>query len=177
MGYRLVITEKPSVASAIAKVIGAKERKDGYFQGGGYLVSWCVGHLVELAMPQAYDEKYGKWRKEDLPILPKKWKYQIYQSTKKQFQTLKSLMARNNRSIGGSEQRDPLPCPRAFYVSVENVAAGNGIDCGSTCRNFSKSNVGNTRNEKSRAGRVFYLPALLCTILVQDGKEGDADAL
>jgi DNA topoisomerase IA len=80
MGYRLVITEKPSVASAIAKVIGAKERKDGYFQGGGYLVSWCVGHLVELAMPQAYDEKYGKWRKEDLPILPEKWKYQIYQS-------------------------------------------------------------------------------------------------
>lgn len=96
MGYRLVITEKPSVASAIAKVIGAKERKDGYFQGGGYLVSWCVGHLVELAMPQAYDEKYGKWRKEDLPILPKKWKYQIYQSTKKQFKTLKSLMARKD---------------------------------------------------------------------------------
>jgi len=96
MGYRLVITEKPSVASAIAKVIGAKERKDGYFQGGGYLVSWCVGHLVELAMPQAYDEKYGKWRKEDLPILPEKWKYQIYQSTKKQFQTLKSLMARKD---------------------------------------------------------------------------------
>lgn len=96
MGYRLVITEKPSVASAIAKVIGAKERKDGYFQGDGYLVSWCVGHLVELAMPQAYDEKYGKWRKEDLPILPEKWKYQIYQSTKKQFQTLKSLMARKD---------------------------------------------------------------------------------
>jgi len=83
MGYRLVITEKPSVAAAIAKVIGATERKDGYFQGSGYLVSWCVGHLVELAMPQAYDEKYGKWRKEDLPILPEKWKYQIYQSTKK----------------------------------------------------------------------------------------------
>ncbi|MBR3165516.1 MAG: DNA topoisomerase 3 [Lachnospiraceae bacterium] len=96
MGYRLVITEKPSVAAAIAKVIGATERKDGYFQGSGYLVSWCVGHLVELAMPQAYDEKYGKWRKEDLPILPKKWKYQIYQSTKKQFQTLKSLMARKD---------------------------------------------------------------------------------
>ena len=98
MGYRLVITEKPSVASAIAKVIGAKERKDGYFQGDGYLVSWCIGHLVELAMPQAYDEKYGKWRKEDLPILPEKWKYQIYQSTKKQFQTLKSLMVRKDVS-------------------------------------------------------------------------------
>ena len=58
MGYRLVITEKPSVAAAIAKVIGATERKDGYFQGEGYLVSWCVGHLVELAMPEAYEEKY-----------------------------------------------------------------------------------------------------------------------
>jgi len=96
MGYRLVITEKPSVAAAIAKVIGATERKDGYFQGEGYLVSWCVGHLVELAMPESYDEKYRKWRKDDLPILPETWKYQIYQSTKKQFQTLKSLMARKD---------------------------------------------------------------------------------
>lgn len=96
MGYRLVITEKPSVAAAIAKVIGAIERKDGYFQGEGYLVSWCVGHLVELAMPEAYDEKYRKWRRNDLPILPETWKYQIYQSTKKQFQTLKSLMARKD---------------------------------------------------------------------------------
>ena len=96
MGYRLVITEKPSVASAIARVIGARERKDGYFQGGGYLVSWCVGHLVELAMPQAYDEKYSKWRRDDLPILPDSWKYQISPSTKKQFQTLKSLMARKD---------------------------------------------------------------------------------
>lgn len=96
MGYRLVITEKPSIAAAIAKVIGATERKDGYFQGEGYLVSWCVGHLVELAMPEAYDEKYRKWRKDDLPILPETWKYQIYQSTKKQFQTQKSLMARKD---------------------------------------------------------------------------------
>ena len=96
MGYRLVITEKPSVAAAIAKVIGATKRNDGYFQGGGYLVSWCVGHLVELAMPQAYDEKYEKWRKEDLPILPTRWKYEISRSTKKQFQTLKCLMARKD---------------------------------------------------------------------------------
>lgn len=98
MAYRLVITEKPSVAASIAKAIRAKERKDGYFQGDGYLVSWCVGHLVELAMPQEYDPKYAKWRKDDLPIIPEKWKYQISQSTKKQFQTLKSLMARNDVS-------------------------------------------------------------------------------
>ena len=96
MGYRLVITEKPSVAASISKVIGAKERKDGYFQGGGYLVSWCVGHLVELAMPQAYDERYSKWRKDDLPILPETWKYEISASTKKQFQTLKKLMQRSD---------------------------------------------------------------------------------
>ena len=96
MDFRLVITEKPSVAAAIAKVIGAKERKDGYFQGNGYLVSWCVGHLVELAMPQEYDEKYRKWRREDLPILPEKWKYQVSQATKKQFQTLKNLMGRKD---------------------------------------------------------------------------------
>lgn len=96
MDFRLVITEKPSVAAAIAKVIGAKERKDGFFQGNGYLVSWCVGHLVELAMPQEYDERYRKWRREDQPILPGKWKYQVSQATKKQFQTLKSLMGRKD---------------------------------------------------------------------------------
>ena len=96
MGFRLVIAEKPSVSAAIANVIGAGERKDGYFQGNGYLVSWCVGHLVELAMPEEYDEKYRKWRKEDLPILPETWKYQISQSTRKQFQILKSLMARKD---------------------------------------------------------------------------------
>lgn len=96
MGYTLVITEKPSVAASISEIIGAKERKDGYFQGGGYLVSWCVGHLVELAMPQAYDERYSKWRKDDLPILPETWKYEVSASTKKQFQTLKSLMQRSD---------------------------------------------------------------------------------
>ena len=96
MGYRLVITEKPSVASAIAKVIGAKERKDGYFQGGGYLVSWCIGHLVEPAMPEAYDERYKYWRYGDLPILPETWKYEVSPDTKKQFEVLKKLMERKD---------------------------------------------------------------------------------
>lgn len=93
---KLVIAEKPSVAKAYADVIGAKKRCDGYFEGNGYVVSWCVGHLVELAMPQAYDEKYRKWRKEDLPILPDTWKYQVSQSTRKQFNTLKKLMERHD---------------------------------------------------------------------------------
>ena len=67
---KLVIAEKPSVAMSLAAVLGATERKDGYLEGSGYLVSWCVGHLLELAQPEAYKEQYAKWRYEDLPILP-----------------------------------------------------------------------------------------------------------
>lgn len=93
---KLVIAEKPSVAQSIAKVIGATERQDGYLEGNGYIVSWCVGHLVELAEPEYYDEKYSKWRNEDLPILPKEWEYQVSESTKKQFKVLKELMKRSD---------------------------------------------------------------------------------
>ena len=93
---KLVIAEKPSVAQSIAKVIGATEKGDGYVRGNGYIVSWCLGHLVELAPPSAYDEKYEKWRKEDLPIQPDSWKYGISLSTKKQFDVLKNLMHRRD---------------------------------------------------------------------------------
>ena len=92
----LVIAEKPSVAQSIAKVIGATTKHDGYLDGSGYLVSWCVGHLVELAEPEEYDGKYEKWRKEDLPILPTDWLYQVSPGTKKQFQILKDLMKRED---------------------------------------------------------------------------------
>ena len=79
---KLVIAKKPSVAQSIAKVIGADKREDGYLEGNGYLVSWCVGYLVELALPESYDEKYEKWRYLDLPILPSEWKYQISDATR-----------------------------------------------------------------------------------------------
>lgn len=96
----LVIAEKPSVAQSIAKVIGATTKHDGYLEGSGYLVSWCVGHLVELAEPEEYDGKYEKWRKEDLPIMPGKdgidWRYQVSMATKKQFNILKELMKRED---------------------------------------------------------------------------------
>ena len=94
--YKLVIAEKPSVAKSIAQVIGANNRRDGYYEGKGYLVSWCVGHLVELAMPEYYDEKYKKWKYEDLPILPQQWEYQVSEATKQQFQILKNLMLRED---------------------------------------------------------------------------------
>ena len=94
MPYRLVISEKPSVAMSYAKVLGATSRKDGYLEGNGYLVSWCVGHLIELAPPNIYDAKYVKWSIADLPILPQKWQYLVSASTKKQFGILKDLMNR-----------------------------------------------------------------------------------
>ena len=90
----LVVAEKPSVAMSYAKVLGATSRKDGYLEGNGYLVSWCVGHLVELAPPNIYDEKFIKWSIADLPILPQKWQYLVSASTKKQFGILQKLMHR-----------------------------------------------------------------------------------
>jgi len=93
---KLVLAEKPSVAMNLSKVIGANQRGDGYMEGNGYLVSWCVGHLVELSQPEAYDEKYAKWRYDDLPILPEHWQYQVSASTKKQFGILKKLMQRKD---------------------------------------------------------------------------------
>ena len=92
----LVIAEKPSVAQSIAKVLGCTGRQDGYLEGGGYLVSWCFGHLIELAEPESYDGKYETWKKEDLPIIPEKWAYEVTSSAKKQFGILKNLMHRED---------------------------------------------------------------------------------
>ena len=94
---KLVIAEKPSVAISIAKVIGATKKKDGYYEGNGYKVSWCVGHLIQMANPDSYDEKYAKWNMADLPIIPREYKYEIAKSTKKQFTILKKLM--NDKDI------------------------------------------------------------------------------
>ena len=88
----LVISEKPSVAISISKVLGATKKKDGYYEGNGYIVSWCIGHLIQMANPERYDEKYAKWNIKDLPIIPKEYKYETAKSTKKQFNILKKLM-------------------------------------------------------------------------------------
>lgn len=94
--YKLVIAEKHSVAQSLAKVIGATNKNEGFLEGNGYLVSWCVGHLVELAEPEDYDERYAKWKYEDLPILPEVWKYRISEATKKQYKIVKDLMNRKD---------------------------------------------------------------------------------
>lgn len=93
---KLVVAEKPSVSQTIAKVLGCTERHDGYLEGNGYIVSWCFGHLIELAEPEDYDGKYEIWNKNDLPIIPEDFKYKISLNTKKQFEILKDLMNRED---------------------------------------------------------------------------------
>lgn len=95
---QLVIAEKPSVAKNIADVLGAGSRKNGYFEGGGYLVSWCVGHLVELAQPESYGEQWQKWTYESLPVKPEQWKYDIKPDTKEQYDILYGLLHDNRVS-------------------------------------------------------------------------------
>ena len=93
---RLVITEKPSVAKSISAVLGAKERLDGYLEGNGYIISWCFGHLAELASADVYDEAYGKWSREQLPIIPDSWQYSVGRDKKKQLDLLSDLMRRED---------------------------------------------------------------------------------
>ena len=94
MSFQLVIAEKPSVARSIAAVIGADEKQNGYWQGGVYLVSWCIGHLVSFAEAGQYDEKYCKWKYEDLPILPQPWQFIVPDEKKQQFEVLRALLNR-----------------------------------------------------------------------------------
>ena len=93
---QLVITEKPSVARSISEVIGATEISDGYMEGNGYVVSWCVGHLVELAQPESYGEQWKKWTYESLPVKPEKWQYEVKPDTKAQYDVLCQLMHRKD---------------------------------------------------------------------------------
>ena len=92
--HNLIVTEKPSVARTISKVLGATTRRNGYLEGGGHLISWCIGHLVELAPPGAYDSRLERWDRADLPILPERWQYLVSSSTKNQFDVLCKLMHR-----------------------------------------------------------------------------------
>ncbi len=95
---QLVIAEKPSVARSIAEVIGAAENHDGYMEGNGYVVSWCVGHLVELAQPESYGEQWKKWTYESLPVKPETWQYEVKPDTKAQYDVLYLLMHRQDVS-------------------------------------------------------------------------------
>lgn len=141
---KLIIAEKPSVALSIAKVIGANSRGDGFVEGNGYIVSWCVGHLIELASPDTYDERFKKWNREDLPIIPDVFQYQVTNYTKKQYGILKKLMERKeidtvvNACDAGREgelifrlvyvqARCRKPIKRLWISSMEDSAIRDGM--------------------------------------------------
>ena len=95
---RLVIAEKPSVAQSIAAVLNAKQRRDGYLEGGGYIVSWCFGHLAELADAAVYNADYAKWSLKDLPIVPYSYRFTVREDKRKQFDVLRALLRREDVS-------------------------------------------------------------------------------
>ena len=96
---KLVIAEKPSVARDIANVLGAKQKKNGYLEGNGYQVTWCIGHLVQLADPESYDEQLKRWRMDTLPIMPEVFRHEVLPSTKSQFQIVQGLIGKSSEII------------------------------------------------------------------------------
>ena len=141
---KLVIAEKPSVAVSIAKVIGANERKENYYEGNGYKVSWCIGHLISMSNPDSYDERYKTWNLNDLPIIPSEYKYEVSKITKMQFNTLKKLM--NDKEVSSvinacdagregelifrlvyNQAKCNKPMERLWISSMEDSAIKNGF--------------------------------------------------
>ena len=140
----LVLGEKPSVAQAYAKVLGAVKRKEGYLEGNGWIVSWCLGHLAEYAPPEDYDEKYRKWEFDLLPILPKDWKLNVAKDKREQFEVLKKLLHRKdvecvvNGCDAGREEElifrrvyelagSAIPMKRIWISSMEDTAIREGF--------------------------------------------------
>lgn len=143
--HKLVIAEKPSVGRSIAGVLGANEQKPGYLIGNGYIISWCVGHLIELALADEYDEKYAKWRYSDLPIIPKRRKYNVAHKKESQLKILSELMNRDDvdtvicATDAGREGElifrlvyerceCKKPIKRLWISSMERSAIRNGFD-------------------------------------------------
>ena len=128
----LVITEKPSVARSIADALGVHEKHDGYLQGHGMVISWCIGHLVASAVPEDYDPKYKIWRYEDLPIFPEEWKYKVIAQSGKQFVTLKKLIAYIHEANTEKRKADLFSKVRSGEVrilmgSTQKMGAGTNV--------------------------------------------------
>ena len=141
----LVIAEKPGVSLAIAHVLGKYEKMNGYVQGKGFICSWCLGHLAEYAVPEAYDSRYRNWRLEDLPIIPQEWKVEVIKERMKQFQVLEGLLNRRdveyvvNACDAGREgemifhrvyaiSKSRIPVKRLWINSLEDKAIRDGLE-------------------------------------------------
>lgn len=96
MAKSLIITEKPSVAQEFARILGVSGRNDGYIENSDYVITWCVGHLVEMVYPEVYDEKYKKWKLEDLPFLPKDYKYDVIPAVSRQYDVVHKMLHRED---------------------------------------------------------------------------------
>ena len=96
MAKSLIITEKPSVAQEFARILGVSGRNDGYIENSDYVITWCVGHLVEMVYPEVYDEKYKKWKLEDLPFLPKEYKYDVIPAVSRQYDVVHKMLHRED---------------------------------------------------------------------------------
>ena len=142
---QLIIAEKPSVAITIAQVLKVSDRKDGYLEGNGFIISWCYGHLAGLADAEHYDPKYSKWKKEDLPIFPQSFQFRITAGKQKQFDIIKKLMRRKdvtaviNACDAGREGELIFrtvyylagcnkPMKRLWISSMEDTAIREGFD-------------------------------------------------
>ena len=136
---KLVIAEKPSVGAAIAAVMGANEKRSGYFEGGGYLVSWCIGHLISLADAATYNEQFRKWKYDDLPIVPQEWQFIVASGKEQQFSILKDLMHRSDVTMNRRIAKSPFPAfglaawkqvqsARAFQISKTGAAMTTSIN-------------------------------------------------
>lgn len=99
MAKSLIITEKPSVAQEFARILGVSGRNDGYIENGDYVITWCVGHLVEMVYPEEYDERYKRWRLEDLPFLPEEYKYNVIPSVSRQYDVVHRMLHREDIGI------------------------------------------------------------------------------
>lgn len=157
----LVIGEKPSVAQALAKVLGAEKREDGYLSGKDCIISWCLGHLAEYVAPEVYDSKYQKWDFTDLPIFPEEWQLAVAKDKKEQFGVLKKLLNRNdleyvvNACDAGREGElifkrvydlagSTVPVKRLWISSMEDTAIRDGfahLKEGRECENLCQSAV------------------------------------
>ena len=175
---KLVIAEKPSVGMVIAKALGCKGRRDGYMIGGGYIVSWCIGHLAGLADASVYDPSYAKWRWADLPIIPENWRFTLDKNKTEQFDILRNLMRREevteviNACDAGREGElifrtayhlagCTLPMKRLWISSMEDSAIREGFDNlrpGSDYDGLYKNNITQIQNKI-----VFWVPDRHCT--------------
>src|SRR3546814_1541779 len=102
---RVYLGEKPSQGKDIARVLGAKQRGTGCYNGPGVVVTWCIGHLIEAAPPEAYGEQYKRWSIEQLPILPERWRSEVKASTAAQFKVVKQLLGQASELVIATDAR------------------------------------------------------------------------